>query len=169
MNTKYLVVGGIALVSVFTIGIGLYTYGTRDQNSSTLGAKNTIDQVTQNNDHNQVNSVALGGENNFSSMQAEEFKQALESGEYELIDVRTAEEFQAGHLANAFQIDFYQAKEFNRYLDSLDKNKKYLLYCRSGNRSGQALNIMKQKGFTNVSDLAGGYSAWTTTGFPIEN
>ena len=104
----------------------------------------------------------------FTHMTPTDFQKAIASGEYELIDIRTAEEYGAGHIAGAKQIDFYQTQEFNSYLDSLDKNKKYLVYCRSGNRSNQALNMMESKGFTNASDLAGGISAWTGANLPIE-
>lgn len=97
-----------------------------------------------------------------------EFKDLLDSGDYKLIDVRTIEEYNDGHLKNSELIDFYKTSEFESYINSLDKNGKYLIYCRRGNRSDQALNIMKQKGFKNVSDLEGGYTAWTATGLPVE-
>lgn len=96
------------------------------------------------------------------------FKQALESGEYKLIDVRTEEEYKQGHVKNSTQKDYYKTQKFSDYLDSIDKNEKYLIYCRSGKRSSMALKIMKEKGFKNVSDLAGGYSAWATFGYPTE-
>jgi len=107
-------------------------------------------------------------EANFTHMTPADFQKAISSGEYKLIDIRTEEEFAAGHIKGASQVDFYQTEKFNSYLDSLDKNQKYLIYCRSGNRSGQALEIMKKKGFLNASDLAGGISTWIGAGLPIE-
>ncbi len=103
-----------------------------------------------------------------SSLPPQQFHQELTTNNATLIDIRTIDEYKAGHLQGAEQIDYYQTHFFDDYLDSLDKNKKYLIYCRSGNRTGKALAIMKQKGFTNVSDLAGGYNAWVTAGLPIE-
>lgn len=97
-----------------------------------------------------------------------EFKKALETGAYKLIDIRTIEEYNAGHLSKASQIDFYQTGAFDAYLNSLDKNAKYLIYCRSGNRSSQALQIMKEKGFVSVSDLSGGINAWNSYNLAIE-
>ena len=97
-----------------------------------------------------------------------DFKMALASGEYKLLDIRTEEEFSAGHINNSEQIDFYKTEEFLGFLDSLDKNQKYLIYCRTGNRSAKALEIMKQKGFKSVSDLDGGISAWVSGGYLVE-
>jgi rhodanese-related sulfurtransferase len=74
-----------------------------------------------------------------------------------ILDVRTKNEFKEGHLENALNMDFY-FKDFSDQLDSLDKNKKYFLYCRSGNRSGKTSEIMKRLGFTEVYNLLGGFS-----------
>ena len=75
-----------------------------------------------------------------------------------VIDVRTKAEYDAGHVDNAINMDFY-SPDFSAQLNALDKNGTYLIYCRTGHRSGQALEIMKGLGFTNVNDLSGGYSA----------
>ena len=96
-----------------------------------------------------------------------EFKKYMDSGEYKVIDIRTFEEFYEGHLANASQNDYYQSILFDRYLESLDKNDKYLIYCRTGNRTGETLRIMQEKGFKNVADLDGGIVAWSQAGLPI--
>jgi phage shock protein E len=96
------------------------------------------------------------------------FKKALESGEYKVIDIRTMEEYRAGHLKGSVQKDFFKEQEFSNYLDSLDKTQKYLIYCRSGNRSGKALTQMQEKGFKNVSDLDGGYNVWVGSGYHVE-
>jgi rhodanese-related sulfurtransferase len=81
-----------------------------------------------------------------------------------IIDVRTEAEFKEGHIINAMNIDFDNTNEFNTQIDKLDKNVKYLIYCRSGNRSTQALSIMQNKGFQNVLNLKGGINAWTEAG-----
>lgn len=102
-----------------------------------------------------------------ASCNTAEFKKMADSGEHKLLDIRTAEEYASGHLAGADQIDFYQTEKFNQYLQSLDKKASYLVYCRSGNRSGKAVEIMKSMGFANVSELSGGINAWTTAGLPL--
>ncbi len=84
----------------------------------------------------------------------------------EIIDVRTPKEFHAGHIANAVLIDFY-AKEFVETLEQLDKNNTYLLYCRSGNRSGQTLNLMHKLGFKAAYNMKGGMNAWTAANLPV--
>lgn len=97
-----------------------------------------------------------------------QFNQALNSGKFKLIDIRTIQEYSEGHIKNAEQIDYYQAQKFSSYLDSLDKNANYLIYCRTGHRSANALQIMHSKGFTNVSDISGGYTAWISAGYSYE-
>jgi rhodanese-related sulfurtransferase len=104
----------------------------------------------------------------FSDLSPSRFNQALGSGEFKLIDVRTADEYSAGHIKNAKDEDFYQTQKFESFLDSLDKNGRYLVYCKTGIRSGQVLKLMQQKGFKTVYDLAGGYNAWVTNSLPVE-
>lgn len=84
-----------------------------------------------------------------------------------ILDVRTAEEYQSGHLKGARNIDFLSS-DFKDQLSSLDKNKKYVLYCRSGNRSGQASYIMKKMGFPNSENLGSLAQAGKKMGIPTE-
>ncbi len=85
--------------------------------------------------------------------------------EFVVVDVRTPDEFADGHLENAINIDF-NADSFSGNLNSLDKSNTYLIYCRSGNRSAQALTTMNDMGFSDVHDM-GGIIDWTAEGFPI--
>ncbi len=71
-----------------------------------------------------------------------------------IIDVRTVAEYQAGHAQNSLNIDFY-SPTFADEIKKLDTNKSYQLYCRSGNRSGQAEGLMKQMGFKDVVNVGG--------------
>lgn len=114
------------------------------------------------------NTNVLGAAISFSDVTPDQFNQALNSGEYKLLDVRTADEYNAGHIKNAHQSDYYQTESFSKYLDSLDKNAKYLVYCKTGKRSAAALQIMLQKGFTHAYDLSGGYNAWVAANLPVE-
>lgn len=84
----------------------------------------------------------------------------------QIIDVRTPAEFQASHIANALLIDFYD-KKFIEQLEQLDKEKTYLLYCRSGNRSGKTLQLMKNLGFKAAYNMQGGMRAWTKAKYPV--
>lgn len=86
---------------------------------------------------------------------AQEFQERVTEQPGVIIDVRTQKEYDAGHLAEADRnLDLLNG-DFEASLDSLDKEKTYYLYCRSGNRSGQAADLMKQKGFKNVYNIGG--------------
>ncbi len=88
-----------------------------------------------------------------------------EAEELVLIDVRTPEEFDEAHLDGALLIDFY-SDDFVDTLAELDRNQRYVIYCRSGNRSGQTRDIMADLGFTDVVDIDGGIVAWQSEGLP---
>ena len=85
--------------------------------------------------------------------------------DFVILDVRTSEEFADGHIEKAIKIDFY-LETFRDELDDLDKSKTYLIYCRSGGRSGKALDIMAELGFQEVYDVAGGIIASNAEGLP---
>lgn len=93
------------------------------------------------------------------------FQQAIEGGA-ELIDVRTPEEFAAGHIEGAVNIDI-ASSDFATRISQLDPKKTYAVYCHSGNRSGVATTQMANSGFTNVYDLDGGIIAWEQDGYPL--
>ena len=83
-----------------------------------------------------------------------------------IIDVRSPEEFAQGHLEGAELIDF-NAGDLEVALTELDPDAEYVVYCRSGNRSSQAVAMMEDAGFTNVSDLGSLESAAKVTGLEI--
>lgn len=85
-----------------------------------------------------------------------------------VIDVRTPEEYAQGHIDGATLLDFYEPT-FADQLAELDRDGTYLLYCRSGNRSGQAASIMSELGFDQVYDAQGGVIAYEAAGLPLEN
>jgi rhodanese-related sulfurtransferase len=84
------------------------------------------------------------------------------------LDVRTPSEFNEGHIEGAQLIDF-QSGNFESEIETLDKSKTYAVYCRSGNRSGQAVKIMSDAGFTNLYNLNGGVIDWSSAGLPLVN
>lgn len=77
-----------------------------------------------------------------------------------LLDVRTADEYKAGHIPGSVQIDVLNTEDFKHKVAVLDKSKIYLLYCRSGKRSNTAKMLMKESGFKKLYDLEGGFSKW---------
>ena len=83
-----------------------------------------------------------------------------------IIDMRTPEEFATGYLENAVNIN-YNSTAFSDEIKTLDKNRTYLIYCRSGARSGQALGLMAVLQFTEVYNISGGITAWQAAGLPV--
>lgn len=77
-----------------------------------------------------------------------------------ILDVRTEEELEEGYIPGATNIDFYLGAEFAEELEKLDKSKSYYVYCRSGNRSGQACAIMNSMGIKNAYNLEDGFMNW---------
>ena len=69
-----------------------------------------------------------------------------------LLDVRTAEEYSSGYIPNSINIDVLSS-DFKSKIELLDKNKEYLIYCRSGNRSTIASSIMATNGFIKIYNL----------------
>lgn len=76
-----------------------------------------------------------------------------------IIDVRTAGEFAGGKIRGARNLDI-MSSGFANQVKNLPKDKTYLLYCRSGNRSGQACEIMADLGFEKLKNLSGGIMRW---------
>lgn len=83
-----------------------------------------------------------------------------------LLDVRTPEEFAGGHLKNALNLNFH-APTFRNDLAKLDRNKTYLVYCRSGNRSQQAMTAMGELKFVSVYNMQKGIIGWVNEKLPI--
>ena len=83
-----------------------------------------------------------------------------------IIDVRTPAEYSDGHVANAININF-SSDSFEKEMNKLDKDKTYLIYCRSGNRSRGALDIMVKMDFKEIYHLSAGIIGWLEEDFPI--
>lgn len=98
---------------------------------------------------------------------ADTFRQLMtERPDAIIIDVRTPEEVNAGMIEGAEHIDFYNS-DFADQLNQLDPEKPVLVYCAAGGRSGKAMEIMHEKGFKEVYNLAGGFRGWSAGGFPV--
>jgi rhodanese-related sulfurtransferase len=101
-------------------------------------------------------------------MNVTEFSAKIAEAGVITLDVRTPGEFAEGYIKGARLIDF-QSGNFENEIASLDKNATYAVYCRSGNRSGQAVKIMHDAGFHDVYNLDGGVIDWTNAGLPLVN
>ena len=93
----------------------------------------------------------------------------IKTGKYIVIDVRTKEEFDAGHIKGALNFDYYN-EEFEDEIEAnlKDKNKPYILYCRSGMRSLYSAQILEVLGYTEVTNMKGSFLAWQSAGKPVE-
>lgn len=80
-----------------------------------------------------------------------------------VLDVRTPNEFAAGHVPGAVHLE-WTSRDFERNLSRLDKDKTYLVYCASGFRSARAVGKMRQMGFKDLYDYTGGWSEWRKSG-----
>lgn len=100
--------------------------------------------------------ACANNESNFQTTVAEVKEIVKSPHNYKIIDVRTPTETAEGHIDGAVTIDV-KADDFESKIDALDRSQNYIIYCRSGKRSTKAYKIMKQKGFTNVLNMEGGY------------
>jgi rhodanese-related sulfurtransferase len=92
--------------------------------------------------------------------------QHLHDTNFTILDIRTPDEFSSGHLPEALNIDYYSTG-FREQLDGLSKTNAYLLYCRTGNRSGKTLEILKELKFKKVYHLVTGVVGWQSAGFSL--
>ena len=90
----------------------------------------------------------------------------LQDSDYTLIDVRTQDEFDLGHIDSAINLDFY-SDTFQNDILSIDKNLPIVLYCRTNNRSTKTANILKENGYKEISVLEGGITDWVKNGNDI--
>ncbi len=98
---------------------------------------------------------------------AEEFSKKYDSlTDKNLVDVRTADEYQKAHLNTAQNVDF-RGVDFDRQIEKIDKSKPVFVYCLSGGRSAGAAKKMVDAGFKQVFELKGGFLKWTSAGKPF--
>ncbi len=136
----WLVIGIIVILALF----GLYSCQGKDSNK---GAAQTL--------------------KNISAQEANDLIQQRKADpNFVILDIRTPQEFAQGRIDGAINLDFY-APTFKESLDKLDKSKTYMMYCRSGNRSGKAFGIMKDQQFTEAYNMTGGIGAWAQKGLPV--
>lgn len=99
-----------------------------------------------------------------STIPVDEFEKKCFDPNNQLLDVRTAEEFNNGHLKNALQADWTNDAEFKERVKSIDKNKPVYIYCLSGGRSGKAMQWLSDNGYKTVYNMQGGINMWKQAG-----
>jgi phage shock protein E len=98
-----------------------------------------------------------------TKVSAPEFLNKISASDVVILDVRTPEEFAAGHLPNAVNINV-EAEDFQAQIANLDKVTTYGVYCRSGNRSGIASEKMAQAGFSSIFNSTAGLDELVANG-----
>ncbi len=134
---------------LFSISIRLLLLGCQAQEQHQSGSNGSAQTGIE---QNQANP--------FANLNADQAKELIDKGEVVVLDVRTNREFQSGHIEGAEHMDFY-GEDFTSKLEDLPKDKRYLVYCASGNRSGQAVAMMKKMNFEEAHNMLGGIGAWS--------
>ena len=93
------------------------------------------------------------------------YEKKMAEPQVQLVDVRTPEEFNEGHIENAVNINF-MSDDFDANVAILDKEKHVMVYCKAGGRSAKAAARLKELGFKAITDLEGGISNWTSKNKP---
>ena len=101
----------------------------------------------------------------FKYISVEEFN-GFSENEFELIDVRTLEEFQSGHISRANNIDFF-SENFIDKIKEFDTSLNLILYCRTDNRSSKSAKILLNNDYENIFVLKGGIEEWISQGNPV--
>ena len=96
-----------------------------------------------------------------SQITIETLKKDVMGKDVQLIDVRTTEEFEQGHIDDAININIKDIETFKSKISTLNKNKPIYIYCHKGGRSKKASEILKADGFTEIYDYSGGWSQWS--------
>ncbi len=96
------------------------------------------------------------------------FEEGMQQPGVQIFDVRTAGEFNTGHLHNALQADYTKKEEFSERVKYLDKEKPVYVYCLSGGRSNAAAAWMRDNGFKEVVEMQGGINAWKKAGKALD-
>jgi rhodanese-related sulfurtransferase len=97
-----------------------------------------------------------------------EFEKRINTAHPQILDVRTASEYQSGHLKNSLQADWLMMEQFADRVKYLDKTKPLLVYCASGMRSAAAAKWLLDNGFVDVKNLKSGLISWKQEGKPLE-
>ena len=86
--------------------------------------------------------------------------------DFAILDIRSDSEFNAGHIPGALNLH-YEGHQFQKKVEDLDKEKEYVIYCKSGVRGGYFLSQMRQSGFKKAHNINGGFVGWNISKLPL--
>jgi|SaaInl5LU_22_DNA_1037371.scaffolds.fasta_scaffold74249_2 rhodanese-related sulfurtransferase len=124
-----------------------------------LSCSNQSGNLNQNQEDVQTTKIA-------ENVSVNEFKKLI-TDEVIILDVRRSMEFEAGHLKNAVNIDYFSS-DFVQKVTELDKSKTLLIYCAAGGRSSGAMSKLSNSGYQVMYNMLGGFGAWKKAGFEYE-
>ncbi len=106
----------------------------------------------------------------YKDISVNEAKGMIDRGEVFILDVRTREEYAAGHINNSklMAVQDIPEQEIKERLKELPANRKILVYCKSGSRSAKASKILAENGFAQIYNMKGGITEWTKAGYEVE-
>jgi phage shock protein E len=132
-------------------------------------AQNNEDTATSNNETANITESGVAALAAPGLIAPQDYQTQFVEGNVEhfLLDVRTPQEFAAGHLPGAVNIPV-QDLQSGRGFDAIPQDMPIVLYCRTGNRSAAALNMLGARGYEGLYDIADGINAWAAQGLPIE-
>jgi rhodanese-related sulfurtransferase len=114
----------------------------------------------------------LPADNSRGDVSASDAKGLVEAragdGGFVVLDVRTPQEFESGHLGGAVNVDYYSG-DFRERIGGMDRSKTYLIYCRTGVRGAEAAGLMGDMGFNATHNVRGGIESWKAAGFQVVN
>lgn len=110
-----------------------------------------------------IYTFSQGGE-----LTAKSFYDSIQKDQIQLLDVRTANEYNQGHIAGSLQADWNNFEQFKERVASLDKHQPLYVYCLAGGRSAAAQKWLIKEGFEQVYNLQGGMNAWNLEDLPVE-
>ncbi|MBR4263193.1 MAG: MBL fold metallo-hydrolase [Paludibacteraceae bacterium] len=104
----------------------------------------------------------------YPTVMPDEFEQAIAEPDVQLVDVRTPDEYEQGHIVGAMNIDWKSDAFADEAAQMLDKSKTVAVYCRGGRRSHEAGNKLYTMGYTHIVELQGGLEAWKAAGKTVQ-
>jgi rhodanese-related sulfurtransferase len=113
--------------------------------------------------------TAFGQGKAFKDVTPQDFKSRIDTKDANgiILDVRTPDEISTGVIHGAIYLDYFQ-KDFEKQVTKLDPSKTYFVYCASGIRSGETVQIMRKNGFKEAYNLKGGLEAWKKSNLPVQ-
>lgn len=124
----------------------------------------TLSGCTQDSDNTDIDS---NGVQNLTALECFEIIEGVEEGDVIILDIRTPGEYEGGRIPGAINLD-YLSPEFRNNLKKLDSEKTYLIYCRTGGRSGRSLAVFEEEGFTKIYHMNRGIAEWLRENLPLE-